>query len=462
MEREITKRTGDENSLRTILVKEHLRLLVKKEGDLEKKSIDKEPGSLIGFAEKKGGRTPFYLPGSSRNLHLYISGKPGTGKSTLLLNLALKDILCGRGCCVIDPHGDLVENILEQIPDQTKYAERIMVFDPSDVEHPIGLNILQDVNVEERDSAVQFMISLFNKLYLADHMGPMFFQAIRNGLLLIMENQGTLSDLPLIFEDDEYLKAYLRNCETPRVRNYFEKVWKKWGNDHKSEYSAYYSSKFSHFIDDRMLRNILCQRQGLDIKSLLNGNRIILVNLSRGKIGDLNSKLLGLLMAYSLERSMMRRAEVPENERTLFNVYIDEFQEFTTSTLDTFLSAARKYKVGLHLANQSLHQLPKEFNDAVLSNIGTFVIFRQGMESARVLSNMTYPKFDERDLARIPDYYAVIHGIKDGRYQDPNMIHIKAPSSKRDREVAKKLNEISKLRHGKDRKIIEQEILTKI
>lgn len=458
MEREITKKAGDENSFQTIRVKEHLRLLVKKEGRLEKESIENEPRTLIGFVEKKGTRNPFFLLDSSRNLHLYISGKPGTGKSTLLMNLALKDILCGRGCCVIDPHGDLIENILERIPDQTRYADRIIIFDPSDVEWPIGLNILQDITKDEQDSAVQFVISLFNKLYLPDHMGPIFYQAIRNGLLLIMENHGTLADLPLIFEDDEYLKSFLNHCETPWVRNYFEKVWKKWGNDHKAEYSAYYSSKFSHFIENHMLRNILCLRHGLDIKSLLKGNKIILVNLSRGKIGDLNAKLLGLLMAYSLERSMMRRAEVPEHERELFNVYIDEFQEFTTSTLDTFLSAARKYKVGLHLANQSLHQLPREFNDAVLANIGTFVIFRQGMESARVLSNMTYPKFDERDLARIPDHYAVIHGIKDGRYPDPDMIHIKAPSSRMDRKVSEKLKEISRLKHWMDPNIVEQEI----
>lgn len=298
-----------EGSLKTVLVKEHLRLLVKTEEVTEKRILDKEPKTLLGFVEKKGGRIPYFIPDSSRNLHLHISGKPGTGKSTLLMNLALKDILCGRGCCVIDPHGDLVENILERIPDRTKYADRIIIFDPSDVERPIGLNILQDVNEEGQDSTVQFMINLFNKLYLADHMGPMFFQAIRNGLLLIMDNQGTLSDLPLIFEDDELLKGYLKNCKTPWVKNYWEKVWKKWGDGNKAEFSAYCSSKFSHFIDNRMLRNILCQRQGLDIKKMLKGNKIILANLSRGKVGDLNSKLLGLLMAYALERAMMSRAE---------------------------------------------------------------------------------------------------------------------------------------------------------
>jgi hypothetical protein len=458
MEHEILKKTVDENPFKTILVKEHLRLLMKKEEELEKKSADKESGSLIGFAEKKGSKAPFFLPDSARNLHLYISGKPGTGKSTLLMNLALRDILRGRGCCVIDPHGDLVENLLERIPDQTRFADRVILFDPSDVERPIGLNILQDITKDEQDGTVQFIISLFNKLYLADSMGPMFYQAIRNGLLLIMENRGTLSDLPLIFEDDEYLRGYLDHCHTPWVRNYFERVWKKWGNEHRAEYSAYYSSKFSHFIENHMLRNILCQRQGLDIKNLLRGNRIILVNLSRGKIGDLNAKLLGLLTAYSFERSMMRRASVPEHERELFNIYIDEFQEFTTSALDTFLAAARKYKVGLHLANQSLHQLSRELNDAVLANIGTFVIFRQGMESARVFSNTTFPKYDERDLMRIPDYHAVIHGVRDGRYQDPEMVRIKSLSSRKSQEVSEKLKEISRFKHGKDRKTIEQTI----
>ncbi len=460
MECEFIAKT-EEDLLRTVLVKEHLRLLVKKEEVLEKEIIRSEPKSLIGFIERKGSKTPFFLPDSVRNLHLYTSGKPGTGKSTLLMNLALKDILCGRGCCVIDPHGDLVENLLERVPDQTRFAERIVIFDPSDVERPVGLNILQDVTEEERDATVQFMISLFNKLYLPDSMGPIFYQAIRNGLLLIMENQGTLSDLPLIFEDDEYLKGFLNRCQTVWVRNYFEKVWKKWGNEHKAEYSAYYSSKFSHFVENRMLRNILCQRQGLDVKGLLSGNRIILVNLSRGKIGDLNAKLLGLLMMYALERSMLRRAEIPEHERTLFHVYIDEFQEFTTSTLDSFLSSARKYKVGLHLANQSLHQLPREIYDAVLANTGTFILFRQGMESAGVFSNMTFPKYDERDLVRIQDYQAVVHGIKDGGYGDPELVHIKTPSTPKGMEVAKKLKEISRLRYGKDRNAIEQQLRTK-
>lgn len=460
MEHEVPKSVG-ETPFKTVAIKEHLRLLIKQEERSEKKNGDLEPRSLIGFAEKKGTRTPFFLPDSVRNLHLYISGKPGTGKSTLLMNLALRDILQGRGCCVIDPHGDLVESILVRIPDQTQFADRLILFDPSDTERPIGLNVLQDITKDEQDGTVQFIISLFNKLYIAEHMGPIFYQAIRNGLLLIMENRGTLSDLPLIFEDEDYLENYLEHCQIPWVRNYFEKVWKKWGNEHKAEYSAYYSSKFSHFIENHMLRNILCQRQGLDIKSLLTGNRVILVNLSRGKIGDLNAKLLGLLMAYSLERSMMRRATVPAQERELFNIYIDEFQEFTTSTLDTFLSAARKYKVGLHLANQSLHQLPREFNDAVLANVGTFVIFRQGMESAGVLSNMTYPRYDGRDLMRIPDYYAIIQGIKNGRYHDPEMVRIKSPSVQKSREVAEKLKEISRLKYGKDRKAIEKGMRTR-
>ena len=426
-----------------------------------KETFREEPKTLIGYAEKKLSRIPYFIPTSSRNLHYYISGKPGTGKSTLLMNLVLKDILCGRGCCVIDPHGDLIENILERISDKEKYEEKIIIFEPSDLEYPVGLNILQDITEDEQDSTVQFVISLFEKLYTADQMGPMFYQAIRNGLLLIMENQGTLSDLPLIFHDDDYLKGYLKNCNTPWVRNYFERVWKKWG-EHKAEYSAYFSSKFSHFIDNRMLRNIICQRQGLDIKSVLQGDKIILVNLSRGKIGDLNSKLLGLLIAYALERATLRRAEVSENKRTLFNVYIDEFQEFTTSSLETFLSAARKYNVGLHLANQSLHQLPKTFNDAVLANVGTFVIFRQGMDSAKVLSNLTFPKFDERDLVRIPDYHAVIHLIKNGRYLDPELIQIKAPSLKKGQKVASMLREIIRLKYGNDRKIVEKAIQNRI
>jgi hypothetical protein len=159
--------------LKTLLTKEHLRLLVKPEELPQKKRFEKEPKTLIRYAEKKPSRIPYLIPDSSRNLHLYISGKPGTGKSTLPMNLVLKDILCGKGCCVIDPHGDLIENILERISDKEKYEEKIIIFDPSDLDYPVGLNILQDITEDEQDSTVQFVISLFDKLYIADQMGPM-------------------------------------------------------------------------------------------------------------------------------------------------------------------------------------------------------------------------------------------------------------------------------------------------
>lgn len=444
--------------LKTVAVRRHLRLLVKSQEYMGDKPDCIENKSIIGFVERKGSQFPYSIPDSSRNLHSYISGKPGTGKSTFLMNLALKDILRGRGCCVIDPHGDLIENLLERIPDQIRFADRIVIFDPSDVDRPVGLNILQDITQDEQDATVQFIISLFNKLYPPDYMGPIFYQAIRNGLLLTMENHGTLMDLSLVFEDENYMDSFLKHCQTPWVRNYFEKVWKRWGNERRGEYMAYFSSKFSHFIENRMLRNILCQRKGLDIGRLLNEKKVVLINLSRGKIGDLNAKLLGLLIGYSLERAMMRRVEIPEEERELFNVYIDEFQEFIPTTMDTFLSSARKYRIGLHLASQSIYQLKKEFRTLILANVGIFVIFRQGIESAWTLSELTGPKYNEIDLTRIPDYHAVICMTNLGKEMAPELIRVENPSSYRNKEVAIKLKEISRINYGREKRKVEEEI----
>ena len=358
-----------------------------------------------------------------RELGLYISGLPGVGKSTLLLHLILDDIRAGRACCVLDPHGDLIRAILDRLPDDETLC-RVLLFDPVDTDWPVGLNLLDGRTERARDLAVQFMLELYQELFLPDHQGPMLHQSLRNGMRLLMEIEGVLPELPVLFSDRRFLENRLLRSKDPWVRHYFEHVWLEMTGSPRGEHLAYFTSKLSAFLDDAMLRNILGQRHGLELGAVLEGGGVVLANLARGAIGDVNSRLLGMTLLHKLERFAVERATVAPEERWPVHVYVDEFHEFATNGLGRFLAAARKFNVGLVLAHQRLESLPLPFREMILGAVGHITLFRQVADQwFGSLPRLVWPRFSERDLLSGPNYHAVARVI--GADGTPRLLKIR-------------------------------------
>ncbi len=422
-------------------------------------------GLHMGYVSYRGSKTEVFIKEADRRRHLYIIGKSGTGKSVLISNLAIQDILAGHGVCVVDPHGDLIEAVLEHIPKER--AEDVIVFDPSDLERPIGLNMLEPKTEDQRDFAVQEMISIFYKLFPPEMIGPMFEHQMRNVMLTLMadiKNPGTIIDIPRMFTDDEYVKLYLAKLKDPVVRAYWEKEVAKTSDFHKSEMLGYLVSKVGRFVANEMMRNIMGQQKsGFDFRDVMDKQKILLVNLAKGKTGEVNAKLLGLIVVAKLQMAAMGRANMNEEDRKDFYLYIDEFQNFITDSISTILSEARKYKLDLIIAHQYMGQLTdsngkSDVRDAVLGNVGTMCVGRIGPDDAEILAKEMAPTFGSYDLLNPPPFSYYTKMLIDGKASRPfNMSTY--PPKKGNRELASAIKELSRLKFGRDRVIVEAEIM---
>lgn len=363
------------------------------------------PGSRLAPCAVK--RAPHAAPdileaiSAARGRHVYVLGQPGAGKSTLLHHLIDDDLRAGRGALVLDPHGTLCQAVVEAAPRTP--ASSILLVDPGDTQYPFGLNILEALEPEAQDRVVQFVIDLFMTLYLPDQQGPMLHQAIRNGLRLLMATDRLLPELPMLFTDKPYLRKLLERVRDPWVVHYFEKVWLPWSTDKEGSLS-YLTSKLSHFVEDRILRNILGQTQGLDLAAALERRAVVLVNLSPARVGSLNRRLLGMLLLHKVDQLMRgRTASAPPN-----HVYVDELHEVVTPGFQAMLASARKFGIGFVLAHQGLEQLPSSIDVPLVESVGTLVAFRHGPgPGAELLAEALWSRFTARDLLTLPDYQAV-------------------------------------------------------
>ncbi|MBI5732031.1 MAG: type IV secretion system DNA-binding domain-containing protein, partial [Candidatus Magasanikbacteria bacterium] len=317
-------------------------------------------GLLLGKTVYRGMEKEVYILPEDRRRHVYIIGSTGVGKSVLLANMAIQDIKNGEGVCVVDPHGTLIEDILPHIPKER--VDDVTLFDPSDIERPVGLNMLEADTPEQMDFAIQEMIAIFYKLVTDPAMiGPMFEHNMRNAMLTLMadkEYRGTLADIPRIFTDPEFQKYKLKNVTDPMVRAFWEKEMAKTSDFHKSEMLGYLISKVGRFVENEMMRNIIGQpKSGFKIREIMDNKKILLVNLAKGKVGEVNSNLLGLIIVSKLQMAALARADLPEEKRNDFFLYIDEFQNFITDSIATILAEARKYRLDLIIAHQYIGQL---------------------------------------------------------------------------------------------------------
>ncbi len=422
-----------------------------------------EEGPVLGESIYRGVKNQIRISPRDRRQHMYVIGKSGVGKSTLLREMIKYDIKDGKGVGVIDPHGDLIEDILSIIPKER--AEDVILFDPSDTERPMGLNLLEYKTPAQKDFLIQEAISIFQKLFdptgTLGIVGPQWEHWMRNAALTVMADPkgGTLIEIPRIFTDTDFQKSKLAYVDDPQVRQFWTKQMAATSEFHRSEMLNYFVSKFGRFMTNEMMRNIIGQRKSaFNIREVMDSGKILLVNLSRGKIGDVNSDLLGMILVSKIQMAAMNRADIPEKERKDFYLYVDEFQNFATDSFATILSQARKYHLNLITANQYMAQLEEQIRDAVFGNIGTLICFRMGASDAEFLTKEFHPVFTESDLVNIDKYNTFIKLLIDGTASRPFSMQTVLTKDTESLEVASAIKELSRLKYGKDKKNIDKEI----
>jgi len=423
-------------------------------------------GLLLGMATFRGEEKPVRIADEDRRRHTYIIGRSGSGKSVLLEQMAIQDIIAGHGVCVVDPHGDLIDHILANIPKNR--AEDVIIFNPADVERPVGLNMLEAKTSEEMDFAAQEMVSIFYKLVPNPEMiGPMFEHYMRNAMLTLMANQehpGTIADIPRMFTDKSFQDHNLQYVTDPMVKAFWQKEMTQTSNEQRGEMLGYLISKVGRFVENEMVRNIIGQsKSGFNIRQVMDEKKILLVNLAKGTVGEVNSNLLGLVIVSKLQMAALGRANLPEDQRNDFYLYIDEFQNFITDSIATILSEARKYRLNLIIAHQYMAQLVKNndssIRDAIMGNIGTMIAYRIGVEDAEVLAKEFAPVFTQNDLLNIEKYTAYIKLLIHNTASRPFNMNPLGPLPEGHPELAQSIRELSRLKYGRPRAEVTREIL---
>jgi hypothetical protein len=416
--------------------------------------------NLIGKAIFRGEeKEVFFASKEDRRRHFYLVGQTGTGKTSLLREMIRQDIERGEGVGVIDPHGDLILDTLANIPKER--IEDVVLFEPFDLERPCGLNMLEYETPEQKDFAVSEMIVIFSKLFPPEVIGPMFEHYMRNAMLALMadkENPGTLVEIPRIFVDEEFMRERLKKVTDPLVRNFWEKEWAQTTGATRSDMLGYVISKVGRFVENEMMRNIIGQsHSSFDLAKIMDEGKIFLANLSKGQTGEINSSLLGLILVSKLQMAAMKRGQIPLEKRKDFYLYIDEFQNFTTDSIATILSEARKYRLNLILAHQFIPQLTEEIKNAVMGNVGTLAAFRVGPIDAEFLERQFEPEFSKFDLVNLDNFEIIIKMMINNKISSPFKIKINYPKAG-NLEIAELTRKLSKLKYGREKREVEKEI----
>jgi hypothetical protein len=423
-----------------------------------------QSGITLGFNEYRGEKTIIRISDGDRRRHLYAIGQTGTGKSNFLQEMAKQDARDGKGFCFIDPHGDAVEDILTAIPKER--AEDVIVFDPADTERPFGLNMMEydPKHPEQKTFVINEMIGIFDQLYdLKATGGPMFEQYMRNAMLLVMEDPdsgSTLMEIPKVLADEEFRAMKLSKCANPIVVDFWTKEAEKAGGEAAlANMVPYITSKLTTFISNDMMRPIIAQQKStINFRDVMDSKKILLINLSKGKIGEINARLLGMVVVGKILMAALSRATSTEEERVDFYLYLDEFQNVTTNSISQILSEARKYRLCLVLAHQFIGQLKEEISKAVFGNVGSMVAMRVGPEDAEFLEKNFTPVFTKQDLVNVDNYQGFARILVDNVLTKPFNIKF-FPPTKGDQEIANAFKELSRLKFGRDKNIVNREIL---
>jgi len=428
-------------------------------------------GVFLGYNIYRGKETPIYMKREDRFRHMYVIGMTGTGKTYFTSGVAIQDMLKGEGICFIDPHGSDIEDILAHVPKDR--AEDVIFFDPTDIERPIGLNMLEYDNPEQKTFVVNEVMNIFDKLYdLKATGGPMFEHYFKNACYLIMDDVdsgSTLMEIPRVLADDDFRAYKLSKCKTAPVKDFWEKEAQKAGGEASlANMVPYIASKLAPFIANDMMRPIISQQKSsIDFRKAMDEGKIILVKLAKGKIGEINAHLLGMIIVGKIQMAALSRVDMPAEERRDFYLYIDEFQNVLTDSIESILSEARKYRLSLTIAHQYIGQLIKggdtKFKDAIFGNVGTKVAFRIGVEDSEFLAKEFDPVFGEYDFMNAPKHTCFIKLLIDNAnppgFNMKTIAHEEIPGmNNKNPELAKAIKELSRLKYGKDRELIEMEV----
>ncbi len=425
-----------------------------------------DEGLLLGYNSYRGVKKEIRLSTSDRRRHVYIIGQTGTGKSGLLENLALQDMLDGRGFAFVDPHGDSAERLLGMVPKER--VEDVIYFSPGDMSNPIGLNLFEFENKEQKDFLVQEAISMLYRLYDPGHtgiIGPRYEHWFRNAALTIMSdpNGASFIDIPQVFNDNDYAQEKLKYVQDQTVLDFWNKEMAQTSDYHKSEVLGWFVSKFGAFLSNEMMRNILGQtKSGFNLRDIMDKKKILLVNLSKGKTGELNSQLLGMIFVMKFQVAAMGRADIPEDQRQDFSLYVDEFQNFATDSFEGILSEARKYRLNLILANQFMTQLNDKIREAIIGNVGTVVSGRIGTTDADIMVKKFAPVFDAEDLTKLPNFESVASVMINNVPSSPFSMSLVPPLGRPNPQLADALKRLSAAKFGRPRATVEQEIFRRL
>ena len=426
-----------------------------------------DDGLLLGYNVFRGAKKPIRLSENDRRRHMYIVGQTGTGKSVFLENMALQDMIEGRGFAFIDPHGDTAETLLGMVPKER--TEDVIYFCPSDMDYPLGLNLFEYSTPEQKDFLIQEVISMLYKLYDPQRqgiIGPRYEHIFRNCALLLMAdpNGGTFIDIPKLLTDYDFVKQKLKYTNDRMVLDFWTKEYPNSQRSNESgEVTSWVVSKFGAFMSNEMMRNIIGQnKSSFDLRKIMDEGKILLVNLSKGRTGELNSKLLGMIFVMKFQAAAMSRANIPEDQRKDFSLFVDEFQNFSTDSFATILSEARKFKLNLIVANQFTTQLTEEVRDAVFGNIGTVVSHRVGNQDAEVLERYFRPIFDIDDLQQLPNYNTIVKMLIGGVPTQPFSMANLPPLGHTNKQLADALKQLSAVKHGRPKAAVEKEIFDRL
>lgn len=423
-------------------------------------------GLLFGYNLFRGVQKEIRLSVPDRRRHTYIVGQTGTGKSTILENLAVQDMLSGGGFAFIDPHGDTAEKLLTMVPKNR--AEDVIYFNPADTENPMGLNMFEYDSPQQKDFLIQESLNILIKIYDPNGtgvIGPRFEQWFRNAALTLMSdpNGSTFIEIPKVFGDSNYLKQKFKHVTDQTVIDFWTQEMGQTSDYHKSEMLGYFVSKFGAFQQNEIMRNIMGQtKSAFNMRDIMDNKKILIVNLSKGGLGEMNSKLLGMIFVMKFQAAAMSRADMDEDKRNDFSLYVDEFQNFSTDSFASILSEARKYRLNLIVANQYVGQLTDQIRDAVFGNVGTILSYRTGPEDAEYLAKQFTPIFDARDLLNMPNYNAVMRLMMNNMPSSPFSIAMLPPLGVEHAEMGLAIKQLSAAKFGRPKAQVEAEIFGRL
>src|SRR3989344_4108064 len=418
-----------------------------------------EPNEINFFAETtfRNMRRKFGIKIDDRRRHFYVIGKTGMGKTVMIKNMAVQDIQNGYGIGFVDPHGEAAEELLDFIP--ADRVNDVIYFNPADIEYPIAFNIMEKVDVAHRHLVAGGLMGVFKKIW-PDVWSARMEYILNNCLLALLEYpDATLLGVNRMLSDVEYRKKVIEKVTDPVIRAFWVQEYSRYTQRYEVEATAAIQNKVGQFVSAPIIRNIIGQvKSSIDMRKIMDDEKILIMDLSKGRIGEDNSRLLGALMITKLQLAAMQRVDIPEEKRRDFFLYIDEFQNFATSSFISILSEARKYRLALILGHQYITQMEEEVRDAVFGNVGTMICFRVGAEDAEWLEKEFTPEFLAEDIVNLTKYNVYLRLMIDGVAGRPFSAMTLAPFPAPEKSNREKIIKVSRERYGASRQKVEEKI----